>query len=95
VNRIRAACFTALDGRVVVEIADTGCGIAPENQAHIFEPFFTTKPIGVGTGLGLSVCHGIIERLHGEITVESRVDEGATFRVLLQPADVPARSSEA
>ena len=92
VNRIRAACFTAPDGRVVVEVADTGCGIPPENQARIFEPFFTTKPIGVGTGLGLSVCHGIIERLHGEITVESRVDQGATFRVLLQPADAPARS---
>jgi PAS domain S-box-containing protein len=88
-NRIRVACFSAPDERVVVEVADTGCGIAPENQARIFEPFFTTKPVGVGTGLGLSVCHGIVERLHGEITVESRLGQGATFRVLLPRADAP------
>jgi len=94
-NRIRVACFSTPDERVMVEVADTGCGIPPENQARIFEPFFTTKPVGVGTGLGLSVCHGIIERLHGEITVESRVGQGATFRVLLPRADASARSPEA
>jgi len=71
------------DGWVMVQVADTGCGIPPENLAQIFDPFFTTKPQGKGTGLGLSICHGIIERLGGKITVASKVGQGSVFTVQL------------
>jgi PAS domain S-box-containing protein len=68
-----------------IEIAfqDTGAGIPEENREKIFEPFFSTKEVGKGTGLGLSICYGIIEAHGGRIEVESRVQEGATFRVIL------------
>jgi signal transduction histidine kinase len=69
--------------RVVVEVRDTGCGIAPENLERIFEPFFTTKPAGEGTGLGLPISHEILRALGGELSVESTVGVGTTFRVLL------------
>ncbi len=76
------------DGMVVVEISDTGAGIAPEVLPKIFDAFFTTKPIGIGTGLGLAICHRILTALNGRIEVESQVDVGTTFRVLLVPAGV-------
>jgi CheY-like chemotaxis protein/two-component sensor histidine kinase len=91
-NTIRVACRPSDDGRVLVEIGDTGCGIPPELLARIFDPFFTTKPVGVGSGLGLSICHGIVTALGGEIGVESRRGQGSTFRVLLPAA--PPRALE-
>jgi signal transduction histidine kinase len=69
--------------RVASAVADTGMGILPENMSKIFNPFFTTKPPGVGTGLGLSMCHGIVDRLGGAITVESEPGRGAKFTVTL------------
>ena len=68
---------------VEVVVKDTGNGIPPENLDKVFEPFFSTKEVGRGTGLGLSICYGIIEAHGGRIEVESRVNEGTTFRVLL------------
>jgi len=65
----------------VIKISDTGCGIPPENIKKIFEPFFTTKT--KGTGLGLSISKNIIEAHGGKITVESVVDEGTTFTIIL------------
>jgi CheY-like chemotaxis protein len=71
-------------GRVVVEVRDTGVGMAPEVLSRAFDPFFTTKAIGEGTGLGLSICHGIIESMKGTITAESAPGKGSTFRVTLR-----------
>ncbi|MFY0526948.1 sensor histidine kinase [Archangium gephyra] len=75
------------DSVAVVEVRDTGCGIAVEHLERIFEPFFTTKEVGEGTGLGLSLCHDIIRGLGGVMTVDSLVGEGSTFRVFLPVAD--------
>ncbi|MBF5046097.1 PAS domain S-box protein [Aggregicoccus sp. 17bor-14] len=71
----------------VVQVQDTGAGIAPEHLGHVFEPFFTTKPEGKGTGLGLSIVQGIVESHGGRIGVESPPGEGATFTVRLPLAD--------
>jgi CheY-like chemotaxis protein len=84
-NEIRVSTYTE-QGRVVVEIRDTGVGMTPEVQRRLFMPFFTTKPLGVGTGLGLSICHRIIASLGGDITVESVAGKGSTFRVSLPAA---------
>jgi len=65
------------------EVKDTGCGIPKENLAKIFEPFFSTKGAGEGTGMGLYVSRGIVEKLGGRIRVESRVGKGAAFLVSL------------
>ena len=67
----------------VLTISDTGQGIAPDVLAHIFEPFYTTKGPERGTGLGLSTVWGIVERLAGWITVDSKPNLGTTFRVYL------------
>jgi C4-dicarboxylate-specific signal transduction histidine kinase len=83
---LRVATRLQEDGRVAVEIQDNGKGIAPDHLNRVFEPFFTTKRLGSTTGLGLSVCYGIILGLGGEITVDSTLGEGATFHVLLPQA---------
>ena len=71
------------DGFVEAVISDTGCGISEEDLKNIFEPFFTTKEEGRGVGLGLSIVHGIITRHNGSIEIESKPDEGSTFKVRL------------
>jgi CheY-like chemotaxis protein len=68
---------------VQLEVADNGPGIPAEIAERIFDPFFTTKPQGVGTGIGLSVCQGIISAHGGEIGVASRLKGGALFTVTL------------
>ena len=68
---------------VLIEVEDTGGGIAPEHLARVFEPFFTTKPVGQGTGLGLSLSYGIIQRHGGELSVRSELGSGATFTIRL------------
>jgi two-component system NtrC family sensor kinase len=77
-------CDAATPG-VAIVVADTGVGIAPENLARIFNPFFSTKGVG-GTGLGLSVSYGLVERYGGRIEVESTPGEGSRFSLWL-PAE--------
>jgi two-component system, cell cycle sensor histidine kinase and response regulator CckA len=68
---------------VLVEVEDTGSGIAPEIIDKIFDPFYTTKEIGKGTGLGLSTVYGIIKQTGGFIYVDSEVGKGAQFRIFI------------
>lgn len=75
---------TRIDGdKMVVDVADTGPGIPQANLGRIFDPFFTTKPVGKGTGLGLSICFGIIQKMGGEIGVQSAVGVGTVFHIRL------------
>ena len=67
----------------VIEIRDEGEGISEEHLDRIFEPFFTTKEVGEGTGLGLSVTHGIIEDHEGWLTAASELGKGSTFTLYL------------
>ena len=74
-------------GHLVTKIADTGPGIPPEHMNQIFEPFYTTKPETEGTGLGLSVARSIVEKYGGDIEIQNRVGEGATFIIKLPIAE--------
>jgi CheY-like chemotaxis protein len=91
---IRVITRTDERGRCVVEVSDTGQGIAAENLARVFDPFFTTKQKS-GTGLGLSICQNIITAMGGEIVVDSTIDRGTTFRVTLPSAAEGAPQSPA
>jgi two-component system NtrC family sensor kinase len=68
---------------IEISVTDNGCGIPPEDLDKLFEPFFTTKEVGKGTGLGLAVSYGIVQRHGGTIRVQSEVGRGSTFTVLL------------
>ena len=77
------------DETVGLTVEDSGCGIPRENLEKIFEPFFTTKPPGQGTGLGLYVSRGIINRLGGKIDIDSRVGRGTRMLIELPRCRVP------
>jgi signal transduction histidine kinase len=85
--RVRPGSLPPARPAVVVEVADTGVGIAAEHLPRVTEPFFSTKPEGKGTGLGLAICKRIVEQHHGTLQVESRLGEGTTVRVTLPVRD--------
>ncbi|MGI4945650.1 MAG: ATP-binding protein [Janthinobacterium lividum] len=74
---------TASGQYVMVSVADTGCGMAPDVIARVFEPFFTTKPLGQGTGLGLSMVYGFAKQSNGHTRIDSEVGRGTTVRLYL------------
>ncbi len=74
-------------------VSDTGCGILPKDRKRIFDPYYTTKDKGMGTGLGLAVAQGIVQKHGGAITFSSRVEEGTDFYVYL-PTITPAEQNE-
>ena len=82
-GRITLSTSSTTEDTLVVEVTDTGIGIAPENVAKIYDPFYTTKGVGRGTGLGLAVSYGIVQEHSGHITVESIPGKGTTFRITL------------
>ncbi len=86
---IRVGTRTA-DGNFIIIVADTGCGIRPENMERIFDPFFTTKPVGQGTGLGLAISYGIISSHQGRIEVSSVPGQGTEIRIMI-PLDLQER----
>jgi PAS domain S-box-containing protein len=93
-NSIRLTTADAADGRVTIDVADTGCGIDRAIAQRIFEPFFTTKRVGTGSGLGLSICHGIVAGFGGELALVHSAASGSVFRVAI-PAAPPKQPSAA
>jgi PAS domain S-box-containing protein len=88
-NEVTISARTGPQGHVVLEMRDSGSGMPAEVQRRIFDPFFTTKPVGAGTGIGLSICRGMVRSAGGDIEVESTVGKGTLFRVILPSAARP------
>lgn len=85
-HQITISCRELDRGSVEVKVSDTGVGMDGATRRRIFDPFYTTKPVGQGTGLGLFVCHRIVQENKGTIEVSSRPGRGTTFTVHLRPA---------
>ncbi|HEY8946434.1 MAG TPA: response regulator, partial [Polyangiaceae bacterium] len=82
-NEVRITTQSIAQDKVLVEVSDTGCGMPADVLAKLFTPFFTTKPQGVGTGLGLTICHRLVSEIGGRISVSSELGHGTTFRIEL------------
>lgn len=90
-------CTTAVDEtpQIIIEVADTGEGIAPAHLDRVFEPFFTTRAPGQGTGLGLSIVHGIVSGHGGTVRVESELGHGSAILVILPAIEAPVEGDRA
>jgi len=93
-RRVLEVCIGIEDAYASLSVGDTGSGISPDKLNRIFDPFYTTKSVDRGTGLGLSVCLGIVRQHHGEISVQSVPGEGTQFRVLLPLAHAEEGGAE-
>ena len=97
-GQLRVIIRRTEDDQLELKVIDTGCGIPASHLSRIFDPFFTTKPGGLGTGLGLSVSHSILQRHCARVEVQSRPSHGTTFRIVFprdprltgQPSEKPA-----
>ena len=90
-----SSCHDVISGEFVcLSVSDTGTGISDENLSRLFDPFFTTKEVGKGTGMGLSVVHGIVHELGGHIHVTIVAGEGSTIAVYLRISDSVERCDE-
>jgi signal transduction histidine kinase len=91
-GQVRVSTFETEAGPVI-EVVDSGCGIASNDLTRIFDPFYTTKAVGEGTGLGLSISYQIVREHDGRIVVQSEPNRGSTFRVELPPrANIESRT---
>jgi len=79
---------------VCLSVTDTGCGISPELKERIFDPYFTTKDVGKGSGMGLSVVHGIVKNHNGAIFVYSEPEKGSRFKILLPAIEEPEETQQ-
>ena len=96
VRGVCSGCHGSVNGHyLVIEVEDNGSGIEPDVLSRIFDPFFSTKIAGKGTGMGLSVVHGILHRGRGHVLVESRPGQGTRFRLLFPPAPVSSSDTPA
>jgi PAS domain S-box-containing protein len=94
-GRVDAPTTDLPDGEYVsVAVSDTGCGIDPETLERVFDPFFTTKPIGLGTGLGLSMVYGFAQQSRGHVRIHSQVGVGTTVSIYLPSADPRAVAAD-
>ena len=92
-HEVRVTTDVDEQGDAVIEIVDTGAGIAPHVLPRVFEPFFTTRPVGQGAGLGLSISHGIIHSLGGSLSLHSELGVGTRARVVLPAAHARVRTT--
>ena len=83
ISQICNSCHSNFEGDFIqLKVTDNGCGISQDVQEKMFDPYYTTKPVGRGTGMGLSVIHGIMHEMHGHILVNSQVDQGTSICLL-------------
>lgn len=88
-GRVSIAVKIVSDGQVAVEVADDGPGMSPEVMQRCIEPFFTTKARGISTGMGLSLVYGLVKECNGELRIDSVVERGSTFTLLLPRSEAP------